>query len=46
MRQYQQVKRDSLKNNWPTFFKNVNIIKDKERLKTNYRLKKPKEHDS
>lgn len=37
MRRHQQVQ--SLKNNWPVFFKNVNIMKDKERLKNCYRLK-------
>ena len=38
-RMYQQVQMDRLKNNWPTLFKTVNIIQDKERLKSCYRLK-------
>ena len=34
-----QPQMDRLKNNWPALFKIVNIIKDKERLKSCYRLK-------
>ena len=36
---YQQVQTDRLKNNWPTLFKTVNIIKDKEEAGELFQIK-------